>query len=185
MAATKLFTIEELEALPDDGHVYELIDGVLVRREPVGGRHGAVGSRIDRRVGAFVEEHGLGEVFNAETIYVFQRDPDRGLKPDVSFVRAERLPSDEQFDKPLHLVPDLVVEVVSPNDRTIEIDEKIEIYRRAGVPLIWVLWPRRRAIWVYAAGKEPRALSEGDDLDGGEVLPGFRVPVADLFRVGR
>ena len=122
MATTKLFTIADLEALPDDGHVYELIDGALVRREPVGGRHGALGFRAGRRVGNFVEEHALGEMFGSDTIYSFQRDPDRGLRPDASFIRADRLPEGEQFDKPLEIAPDLVIEVVSPNDRSIEID---------------------------------------------------------------
>ena len=185
MATTRLYTIEDLEALPDDGHVYELIDGELRRRAPVGGRHGAIGDRIQRRVGNHAEEHGLGQVFNADTIYSFQRDPDLGLRPDASFIRTERLPEDEQFDKPLTVVPDLVIEVVSPNDKAGDIEEKIEKYRRFGVPLIWFLWPRRRAVTVYAVGQQTRELDEGDDLDGGDVLPGFRVEVADLFRVGR
>ena len=185
MATTKRYTIEDLETLPDDGHVWELIDGELVRREAVGGRHGAMGSRIDRRIGNFVEERGLGEVFVAETIYAFQRDPDRGLKPDVSFVRADRLPEGGEFDKPLKIVPDLVVEVFSPNDRIGALEEKLETYQRFGVPLIWVFWPRRRMISVYAAGQPVRELREGEELDGGDVLPGFRVAVADLFRVGR
>src|SRR5688500_14817538 len=185
MVSTKLYTIEDLEALPDDGHVYELIDGELRRRSPVGGRHGAMQSRVDRRVGNYIEAHGLGEVFGSDTIYTFQRGPDRGLRPDVSFIRADRLPPEEHFDKPISVVPDLVIEVVSPNDRPGELEEKIAIYRNAGVPLIWVLWPRRRTVSVYAVGQEPRELAEGDELDGGEVLPGFRVAVADLFRVGR
>ena len=185
MATTKLFTIEDLEALPDDGHVWELIDGELVRREPVGGRHGALGFRVGRRVGNFVEEHSLGEMFGSDTIYAFRRDPDRGLRPDASFVRADRLPLGDQFDKPLELVPDLVIEVVSPNDRAGALEEKLETYQRFGVPLIWVLWPRRRAITVYAVGQPVRELSEDKELDGGDVLPGFRVAVADLFRVGR
>jgi Uma2 family endonuclease len=185
MATTKVYTIEDLEALPDDGHVWELIDGELVRREPVGGRHGALQARVARRIGTFVEADRLGEVFGSDTIYVFPGAPERGLRPDASFVRADRLPQGAEFDKPLTVTPDLVVEVVSPNDRPGTIDEKLETYQRAGVPLIWVFWPRRRTISVYAAGQPVRELTEGDELDGGEVLPGFRVAVADLFDVGR
>jgi Uma2 family endonuclease len=187
MATTtaKLFTIEDLEAMPDDGHVWELIDGELVRREPVGGRHGALQMAVGGWLWQYLQEHPVGTVFGSDTIYAFQRDPDRGLKPDASFVRADRLPAGAAFDKPLTVLPDLVVEVVSPNDRAGAIDEKLDTYQRFGVPLIWVFWPRRQAITVYAAGQPIRELTAGDELDGGDVLPGFRVAVADLFSVGR
>jgi Uma2 family endonuclease len=183
--AEKLHTIEDLEALPDDGRVYELIDGVLVRREPVGATHGAVQWMIGGWIWQFLRANPIGVAFGSDTIYEFQRNPDRGLKPDLTFVRTERLPAREDFDKPLDIVPDLVVEVVSPNDRAYAIEEKIDTYRRAGVPLIWILWPRRRSIWVYEGNQPLRVLGEDDELDGDDVLPGFRVAVADLFRVGR
>jgi Uma2 family endonuclease len=185
MVTTKLHTIEDLEALPDDGHVYDLVDGELRRREPVGVEHGIIGGGILSRLWLFVHEHGLGEVLISETIYVYRRNPDRSLKPNVSFIRADRLPTGENIKRPMPLPPDLVVEVVSPNDLAEEVDEKIALYRDFGVPLIWELWPRRRAIFVYAAGQPVRELGAADDLDGGDVLPGFRVPIADLFRVGR
>jgi Uma2 family endonuclease len=120
-------------------------------------------------------------VFNPETIYVYRRDPDRSLRPDASFIRAERLPAGEAFRRPVQIPPDLVVEVVSPHDRADEIDEKIALYQAFGVPLIWVFWPRRRAVWVYAVGAQPREIGENDDLDGGDVLPGFRLRVGDVF----
>jgi Uma2 family endonuclease len=185
MATTKLFTIEDLEALPDDRHVYDLIDGGLRRREPVGAEHGIIGSGILSRLWTFVHEHDLGEMLRSETIYVYRRDPDRSLKPDVSFVRADRLPVGAEIQRPLTVPPDLAVEVVSPHDLAEEIDEKIALYRAFGVPLLWVFWPRRRAIAVYADGHLVCELEEGDELDGGKILPGFRVPVAELFRVGR
>src|SRR5688500_11554204 len=101
MVATRLQTIEDLEAQPDDGHVYELIDGILVRREPVGARHGDLGAGLLARLWLFLVEHPLGRAFNADTIYRLQRTPELALKPDVSFVRTDRLPSDEDDDKPL------------------------------------------------------------------------------------
>jgi Uma2 family endonuclease len=185
MATTKLFTIEDLEALPDDGHVYDLVDGELRRREPVGAEHGIIGGGILSRLWIFVHERSLGEVLLSDTIYVYQRDPDRSLKPDVSFIRGDRLPVGAHLLRPITLPPDLAVEVVSPNDLAEEVDEKIALCRAFGVPLIWVLWPRRRAVAVYAAGRLAYELGEGDELDGGDVLPGFRVAVADLFDVGR
>ena len=185
MVSTKRFTIEDLEARPDNGHAYELIDGELVRREPLTGWHGAMQSHVGRRIGLFVEERGLGEVFGSDTIYAFRRDPDWGLKPDVSFVRAGRLSEGSASDKPLNVVPDLVVEVLSPDERLGVLEDKLETYHRFGLPLVWVFWPRRKAITVYTAGRPVSELHEGDELDGGEVLPGFRVAVADLFDVGR
>jgi Uma2 family endonuclease len=185
MASTRHFTIEDLAALPDDGHVYELIDGVLMKRAPVGGRQGAIGSRVAGYVGSFVEEHGLGLVFSSSTIFVFGRNPDTGLRPDVSFLRSDRIPTGEAFERPPEVVPDFVAELVNPNDRADELEEKIAIYLQAGVPLLWVIWQHRRVVWVYATARPLHELSESDDLDGGEVLPGFRVAVADLFKVGR
>ena len=92
MVATKFATIEDLEALPDDGHVWELIDGELRRREPMGGRHGDLGAGMLARLWWFLRERPLGRAFNAETIYLLQRDPQLAVKPDVSYVRADRLP---------------------------------------------------------------------------------------------
>ena len=185
MATPPLFTIEDLDALPDDGHVYELIDGELRRKPDKGARHGAIQGNVPGPLWAFVKERALGEVLGSDTIYEFRRVPDRGLRPDASFLRADRLPPEDQLDKPLAIVPDLAIEVVSPNDHAEDVAEKIETYQWAGVPLVWVLWPRRRVVSVYAAGKSTVALGVGDDLDGGDVLPGFRVSVAALFRVGR
>ena len=185
MTTTRLMTIEDLEALPDDGHVYDLIDGELRRRQPVGAEHGIIGSGILSRLWTFVHEHDLGEILLSETIYVYRRDPDRSLKPDVSFVRADRLPIGADIRRPLTIPPDLAVEVVSPNDRAGNVEQRIQRYLRFGVPLLWVLWPRRRAITVYANGRLVCELGEGDELDGGDVLPGFRVAVAELFDVGR
>jgi Uma2 family endonuclease len=184
MVATRLYTVEDLEALPDDGQVYELIDGKLVRREPVGAEHGDLGAGMLARLWVFLRGNPLGRAYNAETIFRLQVDPEIGVKPDVSFVRKERLPPRSDYARPLELAPDLVVEVVSPNDRAGAIEEKIELYQRFGVPLIWLLWPRRHTISVLELGRAARELREGDVLDGGDVLPGFRVPVADLFDLG-
>ena len=185
MATTRLMTIEDLEALPDDGYLYDLVVGELVRREPVGAEHGIVGGNVFGRIWQFAREHGLGEVLLSNTIYVYQRDPDRSLKPDISFVRADRVPTGEAFWRPIEIPPDLAVEVVAKSERADQVEEKVALYRDFGVPLLWGLWSRRKTVTVYEAGRPLRELSDADELDGGEVLPGFRVPVADLFRVGR
>jgi Uma2 family endonuclease len=185
MSAPRQYTIEDLEAVRDDGHVWELIDGVLVRRAPVGGLQGVVQANVTGHVWTYVHPHQLGAVLVAGTIYVLGRQPDTGLKPDVSFISRDRLPADEALVRPPEIAPDLVVEVVGPNDPAGEIEDKVARYRRFGVPLIWVLWLSHRSIFIFSMDEPTRELHEGDELDGGHVLPGFRVAVADLFRVGR
>ncbi|MDP9363937.1 MAG: Uma2 family endonuclease [Chloroflexota bacterium] len=109
-------------------------------------------------------------------------EPDTVVAPDVAFVRAERLPSPSERRGFSPVVPDLAVEVVSPSDRQAKVDEKVALYLAAGVPLLWVAYPRRRVVRVHRPGREPVELGEGDVLDGEDVLPGFRLPVADVFR---
>jgi Uma2 family endonuclease len=110
------------------------------------------------------------------------RDPDVVLMPDVSFVRADRLPQHEAREGVMPLAPDLAVEILSPSNRAREMAQKVELYQRAGVRLVWMVQPRRRAVTVYPLGAEQHTLDETETLDGGDVLPGFQMSVADLFR---
>jgi Uma2 family endonuclease len=175
-------TAEELMALPDDGWQYELIEGVLHRMSPAGNEASAIALRIGGRIDAFAFERRLGTVTGADGGYFFGRDPDTVRAPDVAFVRAGRLPPPAEREGYSPVIPDLAVEVVSPNDSAREVAEKVAFYLANGVPLVWVVRPRPRTVTVHRAGGEPVVLGEGDVLDGGEVLPGFRLPVADLFR---
>ena len=179
MATTKLMTADELERLEDDGYRYGLTDGELIRMAPGSRRHGRIELIFAVHLYSFVSERKLGEVYGAETGFVLVRNPDVVLGPDVSFVRAERLPAnDEGF---LAVVPDLAVEVISPSERAGPLRRKVQKYLDAGVPMLVLVDARRRTVTVHAAGRDPVVLREGDELDGGEVLPGFRLPVATLF----
>jgi Uma2 family endonuclease len=182
MATTKLMTADELMALPDDGWQYELIEGVLHRMSPAGTEASAIAIRIGGRLDAFAFERRLGKVTGADGGYFFDRDPDTVRALDVAFVRTDRLPPADQQRGYSPVVPDLAVEVVSPGDSAREVAEKVAFYLAHGVPLVWVVRPRPRTVTVHPAGGEPRVLGEGDVLDGGDVLPGFRLRVADLFR---
>jgi Uma2 family endonuclease len=179
---THLLTVDELEALGPNYQWYELIDGVLRERGTMGGRHGEIGGAIFWRLGATVFERHLGRVYTSDTRFIIARDPETVLIPDISFVRTDRLPPTQDREGPMPLAPDLVVEIVSPNDRYNDVVEKIEKYQTAGVPLVWLVVPRRRTVMVYATGQEPRTLTEADTLDGGNVVPGFQMPVAEMFR---
>ena len=180
--ANKLVTAEELKLLPDDGHQYELVEGVVHRMAPASFAPSNFAARLLIRIGNYVEERGLGEVTGADGGYVLARGPDTVLAPDVAFVRAERLPSPKEQQHFAPIAPDLVVEVVSPSDRMREVNDKVKRYLAAGVVVVWVFHPRQRTATVRRENKAPLVLNAGDVLDGEDVLPGFRLSLSDIFR---
>jgi Uma2 family endonuclease len=180
-ADPELMTAENLATLPDDDHRYDLIRGELLRVGPAGGEHGQIGMGIGARLWLHVTQHALGVVYAAETGFVLAHDPDTILGPDAAFVRADRLPPAAQQRGFVNAVPDLAVEVVSPGDRSNEVTDKVMEYLDAGVSLVWVVYPRRKIVMVYRSDRVARILSGDDVLDGGDVVPGFSVRVAELF----
>ncbi len=181
MVTTKLLTADDLWLMKDDGFRYELIRGELKRMAPGGAEHGAIGMEWGRRIANHVVDHKLGQTYSADTGFVIATDPDIVLAPDVAFVRTDRLPNGAWI-KYLPFPPDLAVEVVSPSDPPSEVAEKVALYLAAGVPLVWVLWPRTETIDVHRPGRERTVLRAGDVLNGDDVLPGFRLRICDLFR---
>ena len=175
-------TPDGLLAMGGDGKGLELVNGHLVEKS-MGVASSAVNRRVAKYLGNFVDEHRLGEVLDSEAGYqCFSHDPNRVRKPDASFVRNGRLPADGLPEGWFRIPPDLAVEVVSPGDVAYDLQDKLADYRSAGIPLIWVVYPNRRTVHVYADGSEvPSVIHESDSLTGGDVLPGFSVKVADLF----
>lgn len=189
--ATRITTAEELFRMPNDGAGYELVRGELKRKgdphnmSPTGFKHGTIVARLTVALGQHIEAHDLGEVTGAETGFKLASDPDTVRAPDVGFVRRERIPAGEFTEKFWPGAPDLAVEVMSPNNTLSEVDEKVEDYTAAGVRLIWVVNPKKRTVTVYHLNSEPIALSEGDTLDGLDVVTGFQYNVARLFATKR
>ena len=184
MATTAtLHTAEDLWRMPGD-EPWELWDGELRK---VGGA-GVEAIDIAGWIGSLIRQHvrplRLGVVTGADGAFFLARDPDTVLVPDVAFVRWERLPGRERPRGYCPVPPDLAVEVRSPTDRPGEIARKLDLYRRAGVPLVWWVDPMRRTVAVYRDGLLAGEFGEGDELDGGDVLPGFRVAVAEIFAEG-
>ncbi len=177
MVVKRQLTLEEFAELPDDGSKQELDRGKVTVMAPAGFRHSRIGRRVDRALTPFVEQNGLGEVF-VETAFQLSADPPIVRVPDVSFVRTERLPS-EELDEYLAGAPDLAVEVVSPNDRAEDLNLKVQQYLDAGARAVWVLFPKTRQVEVWGAGR--RDLAAGDELSSPELFPGWSVAVADLF----
>lgn len=177
----RLFTIEEFERLPeDDRHKFELVRGRLVRESRPGARHGRLGIKLGRRLDEFAIEHDLGLVFT-DTGFTLFRDPDTLRGPDLSFVSRARIPASGYAGTFWQLAPDLAVEILSPSNRPGEMREKVSDYLAAGSLEVWVVDAERQLITVHRRNAEVERLEAGDTLDGGAVLPGFRLPLAELF----
>ena len=172
-------TAQELSELPGDGTRHELVEGVLRTMTPAGGEHGRTGARLLVRLGAFVEQERLGEVFTAETGFVLRRDPDTVRAPDLAFVRAERVPQARVSGFPA-LAPDLVAEVVSPYDRAVEVSGKALAWLDAGVRLVWVVDPENRTVTVHRPSGTA-VLRGRDTLSGEDVAVGFALPLDELW----
>ena len=180
MATTKLWTVEELERDgPPEGR-WELIDGELVEMSPSGRTASKVATWIAHLLLGFVTPRRLGEVYGADGGFVVFPGRELIRVPDVAFVSADRVPP-AQHTGFLRLAPDLAVEVVSPFDRPGEVVAKAAMWLEAGVRLLWVVDPEARTVAVHVPGAPVRLLRDGDALDGGDVVEGFHVAVADLF----
>jgi Uma2 family endonuclease len=116
----------------------------------------------------------------SETLFVLDRDADLKRRPDVAFVSRTRWPGRPQQTEAWDVIPDLAVEVVSPTNTADEVLEKIDEYFRFGVRLVWVIYCEPLQVYVYRSAKDVRVLRPGDDLEGGDVLPGFRLPIDTL-----
>jgi Uma2 family endonuclease len=160
---------------------HELIDGVLVEKIG-GGERGFINGRLQWVIGEYVESKRLGFVMGGRAGYVcFPYRPRLVRKPDVSFVRNGRFPNDRPPRGFARLVPDLAVEVISPNDTYYEVEDRLNDYLLVGVPLIWIVNPDRRTVHVYTPDGTIRRLTAEQELTGEPLFPGFRVRVAELF----
>ena len=178
MTATVTLSAATLLRLPTDDRP-EMFDGEPEPMTPVNWKRLRTLDRVGRPLGNFVLEHNWG-VVGTEGGFLLARDPDTVLAPDLVFIRLERLLSegDEGF---VTIVPDLVVDVMSPSDTAPQLDDKGQRYLAAGVRLVWVVNPRRRSVTECAPDRTARIFVEGEVLSGGDVVPGFLLPVADIF----
>ncbi len=176
---TKLITGKELLAMGDIGPC-ELIDGRIVPMSPTGGQHAILESNLSRRLGNFVADRKLGWVLVGEVGIYTRHNPDRVRGADVAFISKERA-AGRPSQGFLETAPELVVEILSPDDRWQDVRQKLEEYFSIGVRWVWIVEPENRTLLIYYSGTQMRKLSEADTLVGEGVLEGFRLPVAGLF----
>ncbi len=176
----RLWTAEDLLAL-GEAERYELVDGRLIPMPPTGLSHGYTEARVAWILGSYLREHPAGILVTGEVGFVLRRDPDTVRAADVAFIRAERLPPEGLPTGFFEGAPDLAVEILSPTDRYADLLYKVSQWLEAGTRQVWVVDPARRTVTIFQPDGTLRLLHESDELDGGDVLPGFRYPVRALF----
>lgn len=181
MITRPTITADDLLLLSEDGQRYELVRGELKVMSPPGFEHGEIVGHMTVVIGSFVHDHGLGRILGAETGFKLTENPDTVRAPDIAFVARHRNPAPAERRKFPLLAPDLVVEVCSPHDKQHDVNSKAEDYLAAGVRLIWVVDPASRSITAHRAGSEAVVIGWEDQIEGHDVLPGFKRTVAELF----
>jgi Uma2 family endonuclease len=166
--------------IPDD-MLYEVVEGKVVEKI-VGASEIEIATLLIEFLAPFVRAHRLGKVLG-EMIFRIDQVKDLQRRPDVSFVSHARWPYHRRVPDVAvwNMVPDIAIEIVSPSNTADHVQEKIHEYFAAGVRRVWVVYPRQREVYVYASSTEIQVLQLGQDLDGGDLIPGFRLPLAALF----
>lgn len=160
----------------------ELWRGEVRETMPAGFRHGKIALHIGAAIHEFVRRHQLGVAFAAETGFVVRTPAGESvLAPDVAFLRKERLPETDLPSGFCPIVPDLVVEVVSPNETESAVREKAQEWLSGGVQVVWIVDPQRRVVEVWRADGQVQVLSENEVLDGAPVLTGLKIPLKEVF----
>jgi Uma2 family endonuclease len=177
---THLLTAEDVERISMPGKVVELVRGRLIVREPPGTRHGVIAAKLAYLLGDCVYRHGLGVVAAQDTGFKITRDPDTVRAPDVAFLghdRAQQIRSRGYAE----VAPDLLAEVMSPDDAPAEVLVKVADWLAAGTKLVWLVDPERREVRLYRRDGSLTLLGENDSLEGEDVLPGFTCRVSQVF----
>jgi Uma2 family endonuclease len=177
----KLYTAEELLRLPDDGMRRELVEGEIKTMTPAGNEHGYLALKIGRLLGNHVADNELGRVYAAETGFKIAADPDTVRAPDAAFVNRERVEKVGDVPGFWPGAPDLAVEVVSPGDTHAEVVEKSLAWLDAGCRMVLVAEPGRKVVTVYRSREDIRILTGDEVVDGADVVPGWRLPVTEIF----
>ena len=185
MADTKIdaqrLTAQDLLRLYSEGVRGELIRGALCETMPTGYEHGRIVMNLGILLGNFIKPLKLGSLTASDSGVWLERDPDTVREPDIAYFSEEKMPTGSRVRGYAEVAPDLVVEVVSPNDGLGEVHDKALMWLSYGVRLVWVVNPDTRTVDVYREGRAASTLTEVDTLDGLDALPGFTCAVRDVF----
>jgi Uma2 family endonuclease len=176
----QLMTAHDLWLLPDNGMRRELVRGEVIEAMPPGGQHGAIAVILAMLLRLWTKRTNGGYV-GVEAGYILAHDPDTVRGPDVSFVRAERIPNSGIPESYWELAPDLAAEVVSPHETAEEVREKVRDFLAARTPLVWTIYPRSREVIVHTPDGLARTYNLKDTLEFPAILPGFSCTVSELF----
>ena len=175
------YTADEFMALPLDLKHYELVRGVLAEVAVTGYEHAEVEANIFRLLDQHVWPRRLGRITGGGAMFRLQQEPDTLRRPDVAFVRTDRLPARDQRRSYAQFIPELAVEILSPSNTAAEMREKVTEYLRVGVRLVWIVDPETETVTIHTPDAALVILAAGAEITGGAVLPDFRCPVAAFF----
>ena len=181
VSAIRLMTAEELMNMPDDGFRYELVRGELNKMSPAGQAHGQYSTNIIVSLGGYVKDNRLGIVYSTDTGFHLESDPDHVRAPDAAFVSNDRLREMGKSTGFARGAPDIAVEVISPNDRYTEVEEKVADWIAAGCLAVIVVNPRRRTVNLHRSPTDVTTLTESDTLELDDIVPGWRMTVGEIF----
>lgn len=177
MAAVARLTLDEFMHFPETKPASEYMCGEAVQKPMPDWSHGTIQGFLVVVLFQFLARTGLGRALPEFRCIFGPPGGERAFVPDLVFIARDRLPE----GKYLYAAPDLAVEVLSPDQPQAEFAAKLDFYRRHGVRLVWVIDPIRSTIAVLTSDADALLLTIDDTLDGGDVLPGFSVPVAEIF----
>ncbi len=179
--ANGLYTADEFMALPLDLKRYELVRGVLAEVAVTGYEHAEVEANIFRLLDQHVWPRRLGRITGGGVMFRLQEQPDTLRRPDVAFVRTDRLPARDQRRSYARFIPELAVEILSPSNTAAEMRAKVAEYLRVGVRLVWIVDPEMETVTIHTPEAAPVMLPASAEITGGVVLSDFRCPVAAFF----
>ena len=179
---TKLLTAEDLLHLYSQDVRGELVRGIFCKTPAGGMEKGVLSANFGVLLGKFIRPARLGRL-TAGAGFWLERDPDTVRKASVAFMSTERLPLDARVPGYAEMAPDLVVEILSLGDTVRDLYDKARMWLTHGVTLVWVVYPESRTIEVHQSNDPVITLTENDTLDGAPVLPGFTLPVRDVFEL--
>ena len=170
-------------SLANGDALYEVVNGQRLELPPMSMLATWTASCLHGLLWHFVRERKLGRVVS-EGLFILDTSKDLRRRPDVAFISAQRLPLDQELPPTgdLAIIPDLAVEVISPNDDAVAVHRKIREYFSQGVAQVWVVWPNDQEVYLYESPTQVKILTAKDELHCDTLIPDFRLPLADLFQ---